>query len=153
MTSRKQKHLQTLLTTFDAAGLGEGEGDPVAGTNLLAAMAITLANISRPGSGIESPGLGRIRAGASLLASGGFSSSLIADRVVTELTIRQNNLTAQLRRLIGDKIADVRKEKLTAVEFPAGSEANYAENALFQLEQRDSLVPIAEPLPLVESDP
>ena len=86
-----------------------------------------------------------IRAGASVLVSGGFSSSLVADNVVAEVALRQNNLTAQLRRLIGDKIADARKEKLTTVEFPAGPKANAAENAIFQLEQKDSLASLEPP--------
>ncbi|MGI9241516.1 MAG: hypothetical protein ACR2RV_11995 [Verrucomicrobiales bacterium] len=108
-------------------------------------MACTLANVSRSGCGLESPGLGRIRAGGSLLVSGGYSSSLVTDGIVTELKIRQNNLTAQLRRLVGDKIADARKKKLTTVEFPSGPKANAAENAIFQLEQRDSLASLEAP--------
>ena len=132
--------LRSLLNTFNAASLGQGDLD--AGTNLLAAMAVTLANVSRPGSGIASPGLGRMRSGASLLVSGGLGSSLVTDYVVTELTIRQNNLTAHLRRLFSDKVADAEKGGPRAVEFPAGAAANFAENALFQLEQRNPLVPI-----------
>jgi hypothetical protein len=137
MHTKEQKNLQSLLNIFNVAGLGQG--DLNAGANQLAAMACTLANVSRSGCGIESPGLGRIRAGASLLVSGGFSSSLVTDNIVAELAIRQNNLTAQLRRLIGDKIADARDKKITMTAFPSGPKANPAENAMFQLEQRDSL--------------
>ena len=68
MTTEADQHLQKLLTDFDAYALGEG--DMAAGLNVLATMAITLANISRTGSGIESPGLGRMRVGASLLVGG-----------------------------------------------------------------------------------
>ena len=143
MNDQEQTDLRTVLATFNATSLGQGDANT--GTNVLAAMACTLANVSPPGCGIGSPGLGRIRAGGSLLASGGYSSSLVTDNIVTELTIRQNNLTAQLRRLIGDKIADARKEKLTTVEFPTGPKANAAENAIFQLEQKDSLASLEAP--------
>ena len=138
MTTENNHHFQKLLTTFDAIGLGEG--DRIAGGNLLAAMAITLANISRTGSGIGSPGLGRMRAGMSALVSGSLSSSLINDDVVREVAINQNNLSAQLQRLFGDKLADARKNGLTSIEFPSGPKANPSENALFQLEQKESLV-------------
>ena len=50
--------------------------------------------------------------------------------------IRQNHLTAHLRRLIGDKVAEARRKGLKMPMFPAGPETNTAENALFQLEQR-----------------
>ena len=86
MNDQEQTDLRTVLATFDAAGLGQG--DPDAGANVLAAMPCTLANISPPGCGVGSPGLGRIRAGASLLVSGGFSSSLVADNVVAEVALR-----------------------------------------------------------------
>ena len=80
------------------------------------------------------------------MVSGGLSASLISDETVTELAIRQNNLIAQLRRLIGDKIADARKKKLTVVEFPTGPAAtNTSENAIFQLEQKDSLAGLEAP--------
>lgn len=137
MPMTEEAELQNFLKTFNAASLGEG--DRQAGANVLTAMAITLANVSRSGCGIVSPGFGRMRAGASMLVSGGLSASLITDKIVSELAIRQNNLTAQLRRLIGDKVADAQKKKLTAMEFPAGPAANASENAIFQLEQRDSL--------------
>ena len=82
MNDKEQTDLGTLLATFDAAGLGQG--DPDAGTNVLAAMACTLANVSPPGCGIGSPGLGKIRAGGSLLVSGGYSSSPVS---YTHLTL------------------------------------------------------------------
>lgn len=45
MQKQQQHDLQSLLTPFDAASLGEG--DINAGANLLAAMAITLANLAK----------------------------------------------------------------------------------------------------------
>ena len=149
MSSNKTKQdfhaLKQLLNTFHATW--QGEGDINAGTNLLVARAIALANLSRTGSGIQIQGGTRIRGGCSLLVSGGLSSSLVMDGLVTEVGIRQNNLTAQLRREIGDKIADAQKKGAKMVEFPSGPGANSSENALFQLEQKDSLIPV-EPLEL-----
>lgn len=48
-TTNGTPHLENLLTRFGVENLGEG--DTVAGANLLAAMACSVANIQRPGSG------------------------------------------------------------------------------------------------------
>ena len=136
-TADDSAQLTSLRATFDACGLGDG--DPVIGTNVLVAMAVTLANVSRTGSGIATPGSGRLRAGGSLLTSGGNTSSLVRDKVIEELAIRQNNLLSQLRRLLSDKIADAKRQGLKAAEFPEGPNPNHSSDALFQLEQRDSL--------------
>ena len=140
MSKKADNHLSALLTDYDVMGLGEG--NRTAGANVLAAMAITLANISRTGSGIESPGLGRMRVGLSALVGGSLSSSLVTDNVITEAAIRQNILSAKLERLFGDKLADARKKGLKAIEFPSGPGVNPSENALFHLEQKDSLIPV-----------
>ena len=50
MTHEAQDDLRLFLATFDVTNLGEG--DPNAGANTLAAMALALANVSRPRSGI-----------------------------------------------------------------------------------------------------
>jgi hypothetical protein len=141
--SKKQEKeataLAALLDTFHATWIGEG--DPNAGANVLVARAVLLSNLSRTGCGIVLPGLNRLRAGASLFVSGGLSSSFVSEDVA-QVAIRQNNLTAQFGRLIRDKVEDARKKGLKAVEFPSGPGANVSENALFQLEQKDSLVPV-----------
>jgi hypothetical protein len=56
MPTQERKDLHTLLTRFNVASLGEGDAN--AGTNTQAAMAFTLANLARSGSGIAS--LGRL---------------------------------------------------------------------------------------------
>ena len=83
MTTEKHDHLIGTLVTFGAPSLGEGDGD--AGANVLAAMAGTLANLSRAGSGIASPRLGRLRAGGDFLVHGALSSSLVHDGVTAEV--------------------------------------------------------------------
>lgn len=131
--------LNELLASFHTTWLGEG--DINVGTNVLVARAITLSNLSRTGCGIQLPELNRMKAGCSAFVSGALSSTFISE-MRDEVAIRQNNLTAHLRRFIGDKIEDARKSGQKLVAFPSGPGANAAENALFHLEQNDSLIPI-----------
>jgi hypothetical protein len=95
MTPQDTRHLNELLHIFGAASLGEG--DPVAGVNLLAAMATSIANISPPGSGLQAPNGETLHAGASFLVSGSHGTSLIAEKVLADLGDRQNNLNSHLR--------------------------------------------------------
>lgn len=136
--SKLNNHLANLLETFNATWLGEG--DTNAGTNLLVAMAATLANVARPGSGIVASKCLTLRAGANLIVSGGLSSGLVSDRVLRELLFRQNNVIAQLRRLLEDKIADSQREGVRSVKFPSGARDNASQNALYGLEEKESLV-------------
>jgi len=132
-----QSPLTDLLTNFHATC--SGQGDINAGTNLLVIKAVTLANLSRTGCGIEPPKLDRLKAGCSLLVNGGLSASF-ASEVIGQVALRQNVLVAQIERLIRDKYAEAEKKELTAFEFPTGPGSNESENALFRLEQKDSLV-------------
>ena len=84
-----------LLAVFDAAALGEG--DVVAGANVLAAMACSLANIHRPGSGLVTEQGERLAVGTSLLISGSHSSSLVGEKIISGLGTHQNNFIAHLR--------------------------------------------------------
>jgi len=88
--------LSEFLATFDVAELGEG--DMTAGANTFAAMAITLANLARPGSKLADSGGRTFDIGASVLVSGTFSPSLVTDRVVIELGVAQRNTNSHLRR-------------------------------------------------------
>lgn len=139
MDKRESEALCELFTAYNAAFLGEG--DTNTGANLLVAMAATLANVSRPGSGIWASGSLMLRVETNLIVSGGLSSSLVTDRVIRELAIRQNVVIEQMRRLIGDKIAEAKSERLKMVEFPTGPQDNASQNAIYQLEQKESLVP------------
>ena len=98
MNETESKHLHDLLTVFDVRALGEG--DEIVGANLLAAMAITLANIARPGSGIQTPETRLIQVGCNLLASGARLSDMIRDEVVTPVEHFQNTMLAHLDRLL-----------------------------------------------------
>ena len=138
MSKASDAYLNHFLSSFGATSLGEG--DPVAGANLLATMACTLANIARPGSGVVTEEGRRMRVGTSLLVSGPLSSSLVADDLITELRIRQNNLTDHLRRLFADKLEDAGKKGMKTREFPAGPRTNESENALLDLQQVEPLL-------------
>ena len=81
MNETESKDLRHLLTTFNARALGEG--DESVGINLLAAMAITLANLTRHGSGIQTPDLRLIPVCCNLLASGARLSDMLLDEVLT----------------------------------------------------------------------
>ena len=95
MTPQDNRHLNELLHIFGATRLGEG--DPVAGANLLAAMATSIANIAPPGSGLQAPDGETLEAGASLIVSGCLSTSLVAEKILSGLGDRQNNLNSHLR--------------------------------------------------------
>ena len=98
MNPETTDHLTKLLNHFNAASLGEGNIN--AGANLLAAMAISLANLSRTGSYIESAGIKRMRIGTDLLVSGSLSASLVRDEILIELARFQNNTIAHLRQYL-----------------------------------------------------
>ena len=95
MTPHDNRHLNELLHIFGTTRLGEG--DRVAGANLLAAMATSIANISPPGSGLQAPDGETLDVGASLLVSGCLSTSLVAEKILSGLGDRQNNLNSYLR--------------------------------------------------------
>jgi hypothetical protein len=135
--NKDKSALTDLLSEFHATC--SGQGDINAGTNLLVAKAVTLANLSRTGCGIEPPKLDRLKAGCSLLINGGLSASF-ASEVVGQVALRQNVLVAQIERMIRDKYEEAGKKELTAFEFLSGPGSNGSENALFRLEQKDSMV-------------
>jgi hypothetical protein len=139
MSSKEAKELQKLLTTFDVIGLGEG--DRIAGSNLLAAIAVTLANLSRPGSGILTPGGRLIPVGCNLLASGPLVTSLVLDEVVTPVGRHQANLLAQLERLLEDDAAEGAKSTPRQWTLSRDTKASPGENALFRLATSSSDMP------------
>ena len=96
MPASATPHLHNLLARFDVARLGEG--DLATGANLLAAMACSLASIQRQGRGLVTGDGETIAVGANFIVSGGRSASLISEKVLAGLAIRQNNLLSQLRK-------------------------------------------------------
>ena len=134
MNQNESADLRHILTTFDARSLGEG--DEAIGTNLLAAMAITLANLTRPGSGIRTPDGRLITVGCSLLVTGALTTNMVLDEVVTPVGRCQDNLLGQLDRL---RKNDKAEEDRALRNLPRkwilsnGRPRNTGENSLFQL--------------------
>ena len=137
--SQTDLHLAKFLASFDATQLGEG--DINAGANLLAAMAVTLGNLARPGSGIRPPSGRLLPVGTNLLATGPLVSSLVIDEVVTPVGRCQDNLLAQLTRLLKDDATERVKETPRQWALSKGPKSNAGESALFQLMTRDSDLP------------
>lgn len=131
--------LAKLLTSFRATQLGEG--DVIAGANLLAAMAVTLGNLARPGSGIKYPGGRLLPVGSHLLATGPLVSSLVVNEVVAPVGRCQDNLLAQLTRLLKDDATQRAKTTPRNWVLSKGPKSNRGENALFQLMTGDPETP------------
>jgi hypothetical protein len=85
-----------LLDQFNVASLGEG--NLTAGINTLAVMALTIANLSPPGSCLVDDEEGTsIPVGMHVLVNGALSCSLVKDRVLAVVESIQNNLYRHIR--------------------------------------------------------
>lgn len=86
--------LKELLQFFGAASLGDGNVN--AGANTLAAMALTLANLTHP----DSRGIGgtsqSVSLGCSFLATGSLTPALVNDCVVGPVAATQRNLNQRM---------------------------------------------------------
>ena len=82
-------HLHRLLRVFDVESLGEG--DMVAGTNVLAAMCASIANLPPPGACLITPGGDRLPVGMSFATVGGLTDSLVSEKVLDPIANVQNN--------------------------------------------------------------
>lgn len=130
--------LQRLLTSFNVTDLGEG--DPVIGCNLLATMAVTLGNLSQPGSGLMSPDGRLLPVSCNLLAAGSLLNSLVIDEVVTPVGRCQDNLLGQLTRLLKNDAAEGNKPTPRQWSLAKG-QPNQGEKALLQIMTRDQDFP------------
>jgi hypothetical protein len=145
MNETESKHLQNLLTIFDARALGEG--DATVGANLLVAKALALANLACPGSGIQTPNRRLIPVDCNLLASGARLSDMIRDEVVTPVGRFQNNILAHVGRLLeSDKEQNQRPLQSLAREWnilrsgsPSEGESKFF--GLMTLDARQNNVP------------
>jgi hypothetical protein len=94
-TSNDLESAARLLQLFDAVNLGDG--DINAGANVLAAMALTIANVQAPGAEVVGKEGFRTALGCSLVVSGALSSSLITDLIIARLQATQDSLSANVR--------------------------------------------------------
>lgn len=86
--------LLRLLRVFDAESLGEG--DLVAGANVLAAMCTSLANLHPPGSGLVTSEGNLLPVGMSFMTAGGLTNSLVGEQVLDPISSIQNNVADHL---------------------------------------------------------
>ena len=95
MTDKDHVNVSRLLHHFNAETLGDG--NLAAGANLLAAMALTIANIQRPGSAIVTADGSRIAPGCGFVVSDSLTSSLFAELVISPMQVWQNALCDNVR--------------------------------------------------------
>jgi hypothetical protein len=126
MSSKETQHLTHLLTTFHATSLGEG--DTNAGANVLAAMAVTLANLAPADGSVVLPDGKPARLGTSLLISGSGSCGRVGDEIITEVGRRQANLATRLRGYCN--AMEERAGKPSLVSPPTGPGADTADELL-----------------------
>ncbi len=130
MSPEDSRHLNNLLKNFEAERLGEG--DAVVGANVLAAMGVSLANIQRPGSGLTTWLGDTMAVGSSILVSGSYSTSLISEKILSGLAMRQNNLTARFGQ--GSRVSDPELGRFKSTHPASGDFAgNLAETIMDQL--------------------
>lgn len=119
-STRESIELQKLLSTFDVASLGEG--DINAGANVLAAMAVTLANVAPADDSILHPDGTPARLGNNLLIHGALSAGLVVEEAITEVGRRQSNLADRLTRYC--RLLDEQKTKPVLAHLPTGPAAD-----------------------------
>jgi hypothetical protein len=108
MTSQENQDLHTFLISFGAAELGEG--DLATGANLLAAMACSIANIQRPGSGYVDKSGTTYLVGSSLIISGSHSSSLVNEKIIQPMGLKQSSLASHIS-YSAQEIAEARRNE------------------------------------------
>ena len=87
--------LRRLLHQLDPEALGEG--DFVAGVNVVSAMLMAIANIQSPGTILRAPDGTWISVGMNYAVAGSLSSALVGERVFGPLLTFQHNLIGQMR--------------------------------------------------------
>lgn len=130
------KEFSTLQKAFQVDILGDG--NPDAGINQLAAMAISLANLAHPGSGLLTPEGRLLGIGCNLLATGPLIASAILDEVLPPVRHCQDNLLSQLARLLKADKAEEARVADRRWNMNGGLKPSAGETALFSLVANDS---------------
>ncbi len=115
-----------LLQIFNAESLGDG--DLVAGTNVLVSMCASLANLYPPGSCLITPDGNRLDVGLSFVSAGGLTNSLISEKVLNPIATVQNNLGKHLAAHAADSAAKLASTSpnVQETERPMSFEASSA---------------------------
>jgi hypothetical protein len=152
-TPEDREHSARLLHLFDAETLGDGNVD--AGANVLAVMAVTIANLQRPDSAVVFRDGFETKLGCSLLVSGPLSASLTADRVLAPLQRNQDRQFANVRHW--EEYEKRRREQLVRSGREADLEPeNPPVPALADLSRhamQDEPVPLVHSLKLLKNPP
>jgi hypothetical protein len=123
-----------LLHQFDALTLGEG--NLMAGSNLLAAMALTIANTAPPGSCLTDPNDGTsIPVGMNVLTHGSLSCSLVEDNVLRVIENRQSNVFGHIHQKLAK--GKQRVERISETDLFPGSEEKAPAPTLLDRLKRD----------------
>ena len=116
MSPKELKDLRNLLTTFQVEALGQG--DIHIGINILASMAVVLADLAPDDGTILTRDNRPARLGVNLMISGSASTGRVVDEVITEVGRRQHNFAANLRHYID--LINRQRKKLGASLPPMG---------------------------------
>lgn len=110
MNHNDSNEIRRILNAFDARALGEG--DEVAGANVLATMAGVLADLAPTDGTILTKEGTPARLGLNLLLTGPAITGRVVDEVLTEVNRRQSNLWHHLLRYA--KLIEAQKQKVGA---------------------------------------
>lgn len=140
MSPTDTRYLEELMTIYGTSRMGEG--DPVAGANLLAAKACSLANIACPGSGLVTADGATISVGASLIVSGAHSAGLVSEKILSGQRTRQGNLVSNLRK----KMCEIKEDAEMNPNFKASN--NFAQEDM----QKSKTDALSYPLAMTDRD-
>lgn len=131
MSQANPDALRQLGTTFRVDALGQG--DPSLGFNLLATMAVVIADLA-PTDGTVTTKEGKTaRLGVNLLVTGSASTGLILDEVITEVGLRQSNFRRHLQSYVS--WIEAQRAKPGATLPPMGPKSNGAEDTFVETQQ------------------
>ncbi len=130
--------LAAILEHFDVLTLGDG--DPIIGINVLAGMACTLANLIQDNEVVRMADGSPARLGTSLLITGSASTGKVVDEIITEVTQRQNNFSANLQAYT-DWIEEIKGKPNASFYSPKSSTGDSAELVYFTQSEYGELHP------------
>lgn len=88
--AKEPHHAGLLLKRYGAVKLGEG--DPAAGAGVLAAMALAIAGVRRPGSRVSTDDGATVGPHGGVIVSGSLLASLVEDKVLSHLQTFQSSV-------------------------------------------------------------